>query len=1460
MRLNQDIDKIITTKSVANLATAFVCEGGVPDKAEEPITLSGYKYDDGDFFVDGDKLKSRKANEKWSRYVWNKEPNKLANGEGYIVRPYSYNTTDQQTLCSHAITELKKVCDMEVNYEIDIKKLPANVKIGDRINIVDDAGELYVSTRILMLETSVVDQKHDATLGEHLIKTSGISQKVMELAEQFAKTSVSAAKALSVANAANAVAEAAKTQAEAAVTEAENATAVADEAKTAAQNANTSANEANTKADAAQEAVAGVEATVSEMEQVVTEAEELAESAKSAADSANTLSEEAKSAASNAVTKANEANDLATDAKTLANSASSKADTASTTANEAKTQAQSASEIAAAAKTESEQAQKDVDEWAADLETYKNTVTENYAKKTDLTETSATLQAQITANANQLSITHSKVLTVDETANNAKNLAEAAQSAADDAQATANQATADAEAAQSAADKAQAAADAAQTDADNAKAAADAAQGVADQANTDLATAKANLASVTSRVDATEQDIAEAQAAVTTAQQAADKANADAATAAQKAEDAQSTANTAVTNAANAKTAADNAANKATIAQTAADEAKGDAAAAQATADEAKTNAANAQATANTAVTNAATAQAKADQAALDAKAAQDAADDADAKAAQAQTDLNAAKQNLADTISRVDATEEDIAAAEKAVEDAQKAADDAQDAAEAAQSTANTAKANAATAQTAANNAKTAADNAKKAADEAQAAADKAQDDVDSLAVRVTKTETEIVKSNEQIALRATKAEVDAIVVGGRNLLLNSGAEVSNNKSTVASYSLAAPLSDGETYTVSVCITPGATVQFFEMYATTPGVKYCCVLRLSSTEKHIIKNTFTATGMAAFTAINIARYPADSTGTDTTTIHWIKLEKGNKATDWEPAPEDVYSKFLNYYTKTETQAELSVMADNITSVVSANYTTKDEFNNLEIGGRNLLRNSNFANGFTYWTGSSLTWRTSAVTGSSEFKTCLILNTASVGGDNRIYANPGDNFTHEANRTYTLSFWAKADQATTIENNVAAAYNQKTHAITTSWKKYSVTYTTLAAGSLTIRPLVANVNVYLANIKLEHGAKATDWEAAPEEMESRVSTAESNISQNASNITAAVSKIDGLDARTASLELSSTSITSRVSAVENMEIGGRNLIILSTSKTGYRLQASGADYGSVYCSLTDNIPVRAGGKIVYTVYCKYADEGDTYFQLGFYAEDGTFIERTIMQNGNTHQEKTSWVATIPSNAAYAKVAFPTSIGDKVKLEYGSKATDWTPAPEDVDDGINQAQNTANEANDNVAIAQSQIQQLANSISALVRSGNSGSLVKQDANGLYYFDVSGLEESLSTTAEALSAIDGIVLDINGKIDVLQSTAVALQDRTEYIRSYTDENDQPCLELGEGDSSYKVYITNSGIDFMDGDTNAASVSLKKMVIEKVIARNEIQIGIDNDAAGVWIWKRRPNGNLGLSWKGV
>ena len=58
-----------------------------------------------------------------------------------------------------------------------------------------------------------------------------------------------------------------------------------------------------------------------------------------------------------------------------------------------------------------------------------------------------------------------------------------------------------------------------------------------------------------------------------------------------------------------------------------------------------------------------------------------------------------------------------------------------------------------------------------------------------------------------------------------------------------------------------------------------------------------------------------------------------VKIEKGNKATDWSPAPEDIDNEFTNYSTTVQMNSAINQKANEITSKVSQTYATKHEIN-----------------------------------------------------------------------------------------------------------------------------------------------------------------------------------------------------------------------------------------------------------------------------------------------------------------------------------------------------------------------------------------------------------------------------------------------------------------------------------------------------------------------------------------------
>lgn len=184
LQIGREIKKIRIKDTIEDLATAYVCTGGIPDGKDDPITLAGYKYDDGDFYVEGTHLNSRKALQKWSRYQIKTE---TGDNVGHIVKTFSYDTTSQSELCNRAVSSLKKICDVNTTYEVELSYLPQGTKIGDTVYIIDHTGELYLSSRLLKIETSECDNTKTAELGEYSVKSSGVSEELRELADAFAK-------------------------------------------------------------------------------------------------------------------------------------------------------------------------------------------------------------------------------------------------------------------------------------------------------------------------------------------------------------------------------------------------------------------------------------------------------------------------------------------------------------------------------------------------------------------------------------------------------------------------------------------------------------------------------------------------------------------------------------------------------------------------------------------------------------------------------------------------------------------------------------------------------------------------------------------------------------------------------------------------------------------------------------------------------------------------------------------------------------------------------------------------------------------------------------------------------------------------------------------------------------------------------------------------------------------------
>jgi len=159
------------------------------------------------------------------------------------------------------------------------------------------------------------------------------------------------------------------------------------------------------------------------------------------------------------------------------------------------------------------------------------------------------------------------------------------------------------------------------------------------------------------------------------------------------------------------------------------------------------------------------------------------------------------------------------------------------------------------------------------------------------------------------------------------------------------------------------------------------------------------------------------------------------------------------------------------------------------------------------------------------------------------------------------------------------------------------------------------------------------------------------------------------------------IKTSADNITSTVSKtystkeeVANIQVGGRNLIAISTSIDNKRI-IENYNY--------DNLYADTGFRTSALISCK---EGDS-FTLSSFAE-GFLSFGWINSNKNVFSRPTGYYTVTskysktfiaPSGTAYCAVSWSkNNLDHNLKLEKGNKATDWTPAPEDVDSDISTA--------------------------------------------------------------------------------------------------------------------------------------------------------------------------------------
>lgn len=435
-----------------------------------------------------------------------------------------------------------------------------------------------------------------------------------------------------------------------------------------------------------------------------------------------------------------------------------------------------------------------------------------------------------------------------------------------------------------------------------------------------------------------------------------------------------------------------------------------------------------------------------------------------------------------------------DASKAQTSANNAQASATAASTAAGKAQSTANTAVGNAAT--------------AKNAADAAQSSANKAQGDVDKLKIDIP--ETYATKSSLTQTAESITANVESVKTTAN--------------SAVTAASKAQQTADG----ISVNLTKNYQTksQADTLYATKASLKATS----DSISAEVTKAQGTADG--AVTAASKAQQTADAVTLNLSKNYQTKAQNDALyATQTSlKATSDSLSANITANAKTAQSAvdkatSLEANLNGFKTTVSQTYTTKNDFNNLTIGGRNLLVKSNFIRSWINTQNGSLQFPDASVSDSEHNGDTSSKKPIAVDPNTTYVLSAYDSMTDTVNNTGRIS---QFDSEGTFINFAVPkiALRDKGH----------ITFTTDEnAASI----LVGIYSFPRYRWKLEKGTKPTDWSPAPEDLQPAGDYAtNSSVTQTANSIKAEVTEVsktaNGAMSKATTVEQTANGLSSKI--------------------------------------------------------------------------------------------------------------------------------------------------------------------------------------------------------------------------------------------------------------------------------------------------------------------------------------
>lgn len=297
----------------------------------------------------------------------------------------------------------------------------------------------------------------------------------------------------------------------------------------------------------------------------------------------------------------------------------------------------------------------------------------------------------------------------------------------------------------------------------------------------------------------------------------------------------------------------------------------------------------------------------------------------------------------------------------------------------------------------------------------------------------------------------------------------------------------------------------------------------------------------------------------------------------------------------LSSYKKT-VSSQFEQTNNSITAAVtSSKEYTNNAINNIQIGGRNLFRNTKYGGD---WYANN--WGTGKYSVSKEQvsenvggipldKVTVFLKTQAGTGDIKMASTSYSNIPYAEleNKNVTISFYAKRQENTKasvsirIQNKYNATISSKTWGISElsdKWVKYQYTFpidkTTNREGIVvffTLSNSFLNKKIYFCLLKGEIGNKATDWSPAPEDAENALTEYKKEVTSQFSVLEGEInSKVSSTEITTIKQEIINTAASDATKKANDAKTSA-----ISTASADATSKANKAKQDAISTAATD---------------------------------------------------------------------------------------------------------------------------------------------------------------------------------------------------------------------------------------------------------------------------------------------